>query len=288
MTLPLELHIKPEQDCSALDLLQQSCELSADNIKRCFDNGSVWLQKTTSAIRLRDINCVISKGQQLFLYCNQSTLTPCPYEPELIADFATFSIWNKPSGMLSQGSKWGDHWALYRWIEQHAFTDRQSFITHRLDRFTQGLMIVAHSAACNALLHRMFEKREIQKTYRAIVKGLIENKQAFDINSEVQNKKASTSIRLIAHNLPDQCSVIEAKPHTGRKHQIRIHLAGIGHAVVNDRQYGTEPFDGDLQLQACALQFNHPYTQQILQINLPQKALLSAKEPLIESEVPAA
>ncbi len=275
MKLPLELHVKAQQNCKAEDLLQQTAELSADIIHSCFDNGSVWLQKFAKPIRIRDTETILTAGQQIYLYCNKSTLDPCPYVPALIKDFETFSIWNKPSGMLSQGSKWGDHWTLYRWIEQHVWPQRQSFITHRLDRFTQGLMIVAHSEECNSLLHRMFENRQVKKTYRAIVRGLIDNKQTFDIASNVQNKKAVTSIRLISQNTPSNYSVIEAKPQTGRKHQIRIHLASIGHPVLNDRQYGTEPHAGDLRLQASALEFTHPYTQQKLSINLSEKELLS-------------
>jgi tRNA pseudouridine32 synthase / 23S rRNA pseudouridine746 synthase len=274
MKLPLELHIKAERDCKAHDLLQQQSELSAETINLCFDNGSVWLQKSDKPIRIRDADTALTSGQEIFLYCNQSTLAPCPYQPVLIEDFTTFSIWDKPSGMLSQGSKWGDHWALYRWIQQHVWPQRQSFITHRLDRFTQGLMIVAHSEECNALFHRMFENRQVKKTYRAVVKGVIDNEQAFDIASNVQNKKAVTNIQLIPQDRQADCSVIEARPETGRKHQIRIHLASIGHPVINDRQYGTAPHAGDLQLQASALQFAHPYTQQKLLINLPENALL--------------
>lgn len=275
MKLPLELHVKATQDCSAQELLQQNSALSAETINLCFDNGSVWLQKSARPIRIRDADTALSSGQEIFLYCNQSTLDPCPYQPILIEDFGAFSIWDKPSGMLSQGSKWGDHWALYRWIEQHVWPERQSFITHRLDRFTQGLMIVAHSEESNALFHRMFENRQVQKTYRAVVKGIIDTEQAFDITGDVQNKNALTTIQLISRDKQTDCSVIEARPQTGRKHQIRIHLASIGHSVVNDRQYGTPPHAGDLQLQASALQFAHPYTQQKLLINLPENALLS-------------
>lgn len=273
--MKLDLHVEAQQDAKALDLLQQNCELSEDIINSCFDNGSVWLQQSANPVRIRDTAAAISAGQSLYLYCNQSTLSPCPYTPLLIEDFDSFSIWNKPSGMLSQGSKWGDHWTLYRWIEQHYWPHRKSFITHRLDRFTQGLMIVAHSEESNRLFHRMFENRQVSKTYRALVTGLIQEKQTFDITSDVQGRKAVTSIRLISHNTQTNCSVIEARPQTGRKHQIRIHLASIGHAVVNDRQYGTEPHQGDLQLQAIALQFDHPYSGQKLQINLSEKALLS-------------
>ena len=275
MIPPLELHLTASQRCSAIQLLQQHSDLTADNINSCFDNGAVWLQQSSKASRIRDSHSKLSPGQQLHLYCNASTLQPCPYQPTLIEDFESFSIWNKPSGMLSQGSKWGDHWALYRWIEQHTWPERSCFITHRLDRYTQGLMIVAHTEACNSKLHRMFEQREVKKTYRAVVKGLIDHTQAFEISQPLQNKKALTVVRVLARNEQLNYSLIEASPETGRKHQIRIHLAQIGHPVLNDRHYGTEPHQGDLQLQATALAFRHPDSQQLIQIELPQANRLS-------------
>ncbi len=275
MKLPLELHLQVKQDCQALKLLQQHSELSADSIKTCFENGAVWLQSSANPMRTRDSNHQLKAGQQIHLYCNESTLTPCPYQPELIQDFDSFSVWNKPSGMFSQGSKWGDHWTLYRWIEQQFWPQRKCFITHRLDRYTQGLMIVAHHEECNQRLHRQFEQRQVQKIYRARVKGRIGRESPFDIHSDVQGKAALTTVQVLAYNQQTQHSLVEARPQTGRKHQIRIHLASIGHAVLNDRQYGSQPHQGDLQLQATALQFTHPYSGQKLQINLPEKALLS-------------
>jgi tRNA pseudouridine32 synthase / 23S rRNA pseudouridine746 synthase len=278
MKLPLELHLEVKQGCRALTLLQQHSELSTDTIKTCFENGAVWLQTSTAnPNREHQPECLLKAGQQIHLYCNQSTLDPCPYRPELIEEFESFSIWNKPSGMFSQGSKWGDHWTLYRWIEQQFWPARKCFITHRLDRYTQGLMIVAHSDECNQRFHRLFEQRQIKKTYHALVKGLIERESAFDINSDVQGKPALTQVRVLARNEQAQLTLIEAQPETGRKHQIRIHLASIGHPIVNDRQYGVAPHLGDLQLQASGLQFAHPYTRQELQIKLQQKALLSTQ-----------
>lgn len=278
LELPVELHkqvIYSHQ--TAMEMIANSDILSEQQITQCFDNGSVWLQESGKPARIYDAKIVLKPGQMLHCYCNQSTLSPCPYKPELVKDFEDFSIWDKPSGMLSQGSKWGDHWTLHRWVKQNIWPERETFITHRLDRFTQGLMIVAHQKTINWQFHRLFEGREIHKTYRAIVSGLMAEGEDRTINTLVEEKLAETQIHVIGQQLDSQQSLLEIKPTTGRKHQIRIQLAELGHPVVNDRQYGLPPFEGDLMLQASGLEFNHPVTSERLCIELSNDRLLSFK-----------
>lgn len=259
---------------TASELLVATGKLTANQIQHCFENGAVWLQANHKPRRLYEANTIVTKGQLIHCYCNISTLSECPFKASLVADFDAFSIWNKPSGMLCQGSKWGDHWALYRWIKQNYWPDRQSFITHRIDRFTSGLVIVAHTELINKKFHRLFENRLIKKTYRAIVKGLLPLNQQFTLNTPVQNKKAISEIWVGDLQPATERSLVLIKPHTGRKHQIRIHLADCGHPIVNDRQYGQPPFDGDLQLQASDLQFNNPLDDQSVKVSLPSDKLL--------------
>ena len=266
---PVEIHrevIYPKQ--TALECLSSKHELTPQQIQRCFDNGAVWLQKNGKPQRLYAADKRVQPGQTLHCYCNDSTLTDCPYRPELIEDFGSFSVWNKPAGMLSQGSKWGDHWTLYRWIEQYYWPQRDSFITHRLDRFTQGLMIVAHDAKTNQAFHRLFEQRQIEKTYRAQVRGQMTPGQQRLLQTEIDGKAASSQLKVLSVDADNNSSLVEIQPHTGRKHQIRIHLASIGHPVINDRRYGEPPYHGDLMLQACALAFNHPQERRRIDIHL--------------------
>jgi tRNA pseudouridine32 synthase/23S rRNA pseudouridine746 synthase len=266
----------------AIELLAHYTELSQTELELCFDNGAVWLQAAGKPHRIYDPATLLKKGQQIHLYCNQSTLSSCPFVATLIADFDSFSVWNKPSGMLSQGSKWGDHWALYRWIRQHQWRDRESYITHRLDRYTQGLMIVAHDEDTNKKLHRMFEARQIQKTYRAIVQGLLAVGEQRTLSTPIERKSAETQFKVIDQLAPANQSLLEIHPHTGRKHQIRIHLAEVAHPVVNDRNYGQPPFDGDLMLQACALEFPHPLDGTALKLELDRIDLLNFTKPLLK------
>jgi len=255
-----------------------SGELTADQIDQCFDNGAVWLESNAKPQRLRDTTQRLRRGNKLHLYCNDTTLQACPFTPELVQDFGAFSIWNKPTGMLSQGSKWGDHWALYRWIEQHYWADRQSYITHRLDRYTSGLMVVAHDAGVNRAFHRMFEQRQIAKTYRAIVHGEISRPDVFIIEEAIDGKPARSRVQRIDHNTNLDRTLVEIHPQDGRKHQIRRHLASIRHPVLNDRQYGIAPHDGDLMLQASALAFCSPLDASQINLQLsPDQMLQLAK-----------
>jgi tRNA pseudouridine32 synthase/23S rRNA pseudouridine746 synthase len=273
MDLPIERHQTVIYKCSAYDTLSSTGCLPRQQLEACFRNGAVWLQTRGKPQRLYDSQTPVKPGNSLHLYCNESTLAACPYRPDLIQDLGSFSIWFKPSGMLSQGSKWGDHWTLARWVHNHYFQNRGCYITHRLDRFTSGLMIVAHDNKTNRQFHRLFEQQQMEKTYRAIVKGLVDE-QSMTIDQPVHGKSACTEIHALQQDPLQDLTLIEAKPRTGRKHQIRLHLAHIGHPVLNDRQYGQPPFNGDLQLQSCSLQFDHPVDGESLHFSVAQKDLL--------------
>ncbi len=275
MQPPIECHlpvIYGQQ--TAFELLQHNTELTPENLSLCFEHGAVWLETAGKPRRLYDKTCQLKRGHKLHLYCNESTLTPCPYQATLIEDMGSFSIWCKPGGMLSQGSKWGDHWTIQRWIEQHALHDRKCLITHRLDRFTEGLMIIAHEEAINRQFHRMFEQHRIEKTYRAIVSGQIASETPIIASTPVQGKPAKSVLRVIEYSNSLDQTLVEIQPKSGRKHQIRIHLAELGHPVLNDRQYGREPFTGDLKLQASKLAFKHPLEQTALSFSMLDSDLL--------------
>ena len=271
--MTLKLHVQASADDREARGLLSHPQLSPEQVETCFQHGAVWLQARHKPRRIYDPQTTVNKGQQLHLYCNQSTLTPCPYHAKLMQDFGSFSVWDKPAGMLSQGSKWGDHWTLQRWIKQHVWPERDCLITHRLDRFTRGLMIVAHDEQINQLFHRAFEQREISKTYRAIVSGSMPVGDQLQVNALVDGKPAISNVFVLASD--DRRSLLEIIPETGRKHQIRIHLAGIDHPIVNDRQYGQPPHHGDLMLQACGLSFQHPQHDESLTVKLTADRLLS-------------
>ena len=230
--------------------------------------GCVWLernQKQTFIQRLRRAKTPLDQGDALYFYYDESVLSAEPKPALLVADMDAYSIWNKPSGMLSQGSKWGDHCTVYRWAEVHLRPERVSFVVHRLDRAASGLIILAHNKTVATQFSRMFEQRELEKRYRVVVEGDFTSVsptggKRLTITEEIENKPAVSHVDLIAYNADENISTLEVQIETGRKHQIRKHLSGIDFPVVGDRLYGSGNRLDDLKLTAVSLKFICPVT----------------------------
>ena len=89
---------------------------------------------------------------QIELYYDRRVLDAEPEAPRLIADESDYSVWFKPFGVLSQGSRWGDHCAMTRCAEKALSPERPALVVHRLDRAATGLMLLAHRKRAAALL----------------------------------------------------------------------------------------------------------------------------------------
>jgi tRNA pseudouridine32 synthase/23S rRNA pseudouridine746 synthase len=157
--------------------------------------------------------------------------------------------------MFSHGSKWGDHCAIDRWVETHLTPERPVFLVHRLDRATDGLMVLAHKKQIARELARMFHAREIKKRYLAWVVGRVSfNGPDKVIDTPIEGRAAISRVTLLQYDQKRDRSLLQVEIETGRKHQIRRHLNGIGHAVVGDRLYGDEITDEDLRLTCVYLE----------------------------------
>ncbi|MDP6191215.1 MAG: RNA pseudouridine synthase, partial [Gammaproteobacteria bacterium] len=204
----------------AIDALQAICPLTRNTLKDAMHKGAVWFQRGKQTQRIRRQDRRLHAGDQLFLYYNQQVLTQhCP-EAELLADEGEFSVWYKPCGMLSQGSRWSDHCTINRWAETHIQPPRPAFIVNRLDRAAQGLMLISHSKSMARELSRHFEQHSIHKAYIAAVDGKFSEDQV--CNFDVNGQSATSHIYALTHSTKH--SLVKIVIETGRKHQIRTHL----------------------------------------------------------------
>lgn len=267
-----QLHIDvQEEHITAVDFLSAHCHLSKQRIKQAMRNGSVWLTHNKKTDRLRRAKKALSVGDQVHFYYDIDIQDRQSTAPVLLEDNGTYSIWHKPRGMFSQGSKWGDHCAIARWIETHHLPQRPAFIIHRLDRATSGIMLIAHSKKTAAFLANQFETRLIKKHYLAITASPL-TKTAFTISNELNGKKAISHFDLLEHNEPYSLFAINIE--TGRKHQIRQHMAQAKMSILGDRLYGEPqqqltPAPQDLQLTAYKLSYQCPVEKVTKTYELP-------------------
>ena len=236
--------------------------LSKARVKEAMAKGAAWITRGRQTQRLRRASRRPRHGDELHLYVNPAVLTSSVPSPTLVCDLGDYSVWDKSVGMLSQGSKWGDHCTLGRHVELQLVPERNAFIVHRLDRAASGLMLMAHGKRAANALATLFRSRHVDKRYAVRVHGQIAapTDQPLPIDAPLNDKQARSVVRVVKVDVERDETLLEVAIETGRKHQIRQHLAGLGHPVVGDRLYGTQDATQDLQLRAVYLSFDCPVT----------------------------
>ncbi|MHB1864662.1 MAG: RluA family pseudouridine synthase [Candidatus Saccharimonadales bacterium] len=192
---------------------------------------------------------------------------------------------NKPAGILSHSKgSFNPEATVASWLEKkyHGTLSNRSGIVHRLDRQTSGVMIVAKNDKASQWLQKQFSTRKVAKTYMAIISGQLNLNQAIiDLPIE-RNPKAPQSFRVGAsgkHSVTEysvlrstnKSSLVELRPTTGRTHQLRVHLAYLGHPIVGDSIYKGVPADR-LYLHAKRLAITLPSNKrQVFDAPLPKE-----------------
>ena len=271
-----EVHVLVESsEDNAIELLHIATGLSKQHIKTTMTQGAVWLKRGRKTQRLRRAKRALAIGDEVHLYYDAKILAEAPAAPALIADEGGYSVWAKPYGMRSQGSKWGDHCTVARWAEQHLQPERPAFTVHRLDRAANGLLLVAHSKSVAAALSALFRERRIEKRYRAIISGDLSRQTCpIRVTEAIDTKDAVSEISFLQLSTDGKQSLVDVRIETGRKHQIRRHLQALGHPITGDRLYGTGEVDGvDLQLTAYLLAFQCPVNDKDVEFRLPTQLI---------------
>ena len=182
----------------------------------------------------------------------------------------------KEAGMLSIATAKEKLLTTYSILSGHVKRENPNnriFVVHRLDRDTSGIMMFAKSEEVQSVMQRAWQNAVIERTYVAVVEGVVENDEG-TIHSFLKENKAlvmySTKVpgegdEAITHykvlRRGDEITLVEVKLETGRKNQIRVHMKELGHPVVGDKKYGAKTnLIGRTCLHARVLAFIHPIT----------------------------
>jgi len=181
---------------------------------------------------------------------------------------------NKPAGLVVQQRMFEpDEPFLHELVQRHT---SPAFLMQRLDRGTSGVIFFSKLSDMNVRLTRQFERKRIRKTYLALCDGELGEKQTVDapiarigaikFGVRDEGKRAVTHVEPLAYSKDG--SLLRIVLETGRTHQIRVHLAAIGHPLAGDWLYG-EKNEARPMLHAAELEMMHPLTGQPLRVAAP-------------------
>ena len=195
--------------------------------------------------------------------------------PVIYEDDAVIVI-DKPAGVLTMATETERERTAYAFLRARAKTKRppqKIFIVHRLDREASGLLVFAKTVEAKDYLQSQFKNHSAGRIYRAVVEGnvtpeeftirtfLDENRafRGYSTQKHGAGKLAVTHVRVLKRKA--RTTLIEIRLETGRKHQIRVHLAERGYPIVGDKSYGTGRTKANrLALHGVRLEFQHPAT----------------------------
>ena len=206
---------------------------------------------------------------------------------------------DKPAGMVVNISKTSPEGTLQEVFiplinksdnPESEFNERGG-IVHRLDKDTSGVLVAAKDEETFNLLQKQFKERQVVKEYLALVHGKIDD-EVFEVNAPIkrnprnrfknaivkEGKEAVTRFEKEkeTEEADETLTLLKAYPLTGRTHQIRVHLAALGHPVVGDELYSSkkqrakwQEIYGRMMLHAVRLSITHPFTGEALHLEAP-------------------
>jgi len=189
------------------------------------------------------------------------------------------AVIHKPAGILVSGNSFK---TIVNALEQNITVSnlpgaKSPQPVHRLDFATTGILLVGKTDSSIRALNKMFENKEIEKTYYAVTIGEMDPRGK--ITSEIDGKESQSDYTVCESVQSERfgtLNLVQLQPKTGRKHQLRKHLSRIGNPILGDKEYGIENMilNGQgLYLHACSIKFIHPFTNEEVYIkdDLPQR-----------------
>ena len=221
----------------------------------------------------------ILEGQKIELLNIENQQKTFELKLEVVYEDEHIAVINKPAGYPTSGNyfKTIKNALPFNLKASNAIDQLENPLpAHRLDNPTSGILLCAKTNKALIELNRQFQQKEIQKTYTAIVEGDFPD-STINFKDDIEGKPAATSVKLLKKLVikSTNLSLVEAKPLTGRTHQIRIHLATNGFPILGEKIYGSpiHQFKKGLFLASTAVSFKHPadLSKASFKINFPKK-----------------
>lgn len=289
--IPIPLEVDPARDGYRLDrfLSHKFRRLSRNRIHQMIRRGRVLDADTRQALTKNAGR--VHVGQRLII------LRPAPDEPPVVMDYAVLHedphllVIDKPAGLPVHPSARYHRNTLTALMRTRLGPDHGWEMAHRLDRETSGVMVFGRAGSSERRLKGSFFRREVDKEYLAVVYGELREACTIDvplgqaIGSRILIKvgarsiddgglEARTDVEPIRAGRfrGEPITLVRARPHTGRTHQIRAHLAHIGHGIVGDKIYGV-----DEQLFLDVIENGRPVAELEAELGLSRQALHAAR-----------
>ncbi|HUM15711.1 MAG TPA: RluA family pseudouridine synthase [Candidatus Nitrosotalea sp.] len=270
-------------------LSTQTAHLSRASARRWIDGGLITVNgrpaKPAQRIRPGDV-----------ITCHVAVREPPAVEPEpvvlrVLHEDAELLVVDKPPGLVMHPGP--GHWtgtllnALVHHVGPGDGRRARPGLAHRLDKGTSGVLVIAKTDAAHRDLSRQFRAHSVHRVYLALVAGAVRRGGLIDqglgrdprdrrrISTRAPAPRRAVTEFRVAERLGPDATLVEARPRTGRMHQIRVHLASIGHAVLGDLSYGAptaDPTLGRPMLHAAVLGFVHPATGEYTEFRAPLPA----------------
>lgn len=286
----LELRVEEGYEGTRLDLyLAQQLEYSRSLLQDWLKQGRVMV-----AGRQVKASARVKSGQEILIEVpplEPADPVPDPTIPlDVVFEDEHILVLNKQRGLVVHPAMGNPDGTLVNALLAHAKDwsgirgVQKPGIVHRLDKNTSGLMVTAkHDQACVGLQNQ-FRDRQILKVYRALVWGVPHPKQGRINQPLARNPRDRIKMAVVAggkvaisdyqvlETLGQEHALVEVSLHTGRTHQIRVHLAWLGYPIVGDTLYGKRRSDyglGGQALHCCRLGFTHPVGGKTLEFDCP-------------------
>ena len=303
--MAIDLVVAADSDGQRLDryLVSVLADYSRSQIQKLIADGHVSVRRPPARAVDARANLQVHEGDQIVVDAPDAAPAAVTAEAlplDILYQDADLAVLNKPAGMVIHPGAGHGSGTLVNALLHH-LTDLSGIggelrpgIVHRLDRGTSGVMVIAKNDGAHQELSRQFHDREVEKEYIALVWGVVQAGRRIDaaIGRDPANRKkmsarakhAREAVTRItrAHHLPG-LTLCQVAIHTGRTHQIRVHLSAIGHPIVGDSLYGGvhRRVPGDIRavqrlerpfLHAARLAFTHPTEQRRMQFIAPLPA----------------